>query len=257
LLDGIAALGLEPQALRHVIVTHIHLDHAGAAGTLLRQFPAARLYVHERGAPHMRDPTALVRSATRIYGDQMGPLWGEIVPVEPERLAVLSDGSTIDLGDRLLDVVYTPGHASHHVVLVDRASGSIFAGDVAGVRIPPSDMVSPPMPPPDVDLPAWHASIARLRALQPARLFIAHFGVVTRVAAHLDELDRTLDELVTLVETRLAAGAERDQVAAELQHHIEAQLADAAPDLEPAYALATPSGMSVDGLLRYLRTRNP
>lgn len=137
---GVEALGREIADIRHLLVTHVHLDHAGAAGLLLRRNPQARLYVHEVGAPHAVDPTHLVRSATRIYGDQMGPLWGEIVPVPAGRVIAVSDGETIEVGDRSLSVLYTPGHASHHAAFHDLTHNFVFTGDVAGIRIPPSSM---------------------------------------------------------------------------------------------------------------------
>ena len=150
LLEG---LGEEPRAL---LLTHIHLDHAGAAGALVERFPGLEVYVHARGAPHLADPSRLLASAERIYGDEMAELWGRVLPVPERNLRVVEGGETIAVAGRELDVAYTPGHASHHVVYFDRSDGTAFVGDVAGVRIPPSDFVRAPTPPPDIDVDAWH-----------------------------------------------------------------------------------------------------
>src|SRR5919197_3986977 len=147
LLEGV---GEEPSAL---LLTHIHLDHAGASGALVERFPALEVWVHERGAPHLADPQKLLQSARRLYGDDMDRLWGRVVPVPEQNLRVLEGGETIETRGRELEVLYTPGHASHHVVYLDRADGTAYVGDVGGVRIPPADRVVPPTPPPDVDVP--------------------------------------------------------------------------------------------------------
>lgn len=258
LLGGLEALGLDPQRLRHILLTHIHLDHAGAGGLLLRRFPEARLYVHEVGAAHQADPSKLLASATRIYGDQMDTLWGEIAPVAPERMVVIADGETLDIGERQLDVLYTPGHASHHVTYIDRQSRSAFTGDVAGVRIPPADAVWPPTPPPDLDVAAWHASIARLRAAAPARLCLSHYGVVQRVGPHLNELDAHIDEWIALVERLRAEGLQRDAIVERLIAITRADLMALGSDevTLSRYAWATPYGMAVDGILRFLNKRD-
>jgi glyoxylase-like metal-dependent hydrolase (beta-lactamase superfamily II) len=254
---GVESLGREMADIRHLLVTHIHLDHAGAAGLLLERNSEARFYVHEVGAPHAVDPTNLVRSATRIYGNQMESLWGEIVPVPADRVVAVSDGGTIDLGDRRLSVVYTPGHASHHVAFHDLRTNMMFTGDVAGIRIPPSPDVLPPTPPPDIHVPLWHESVRRLRELVPARLLLTHFGVVNDVQPHLDLLDRRLDEWTALIESFTAEGIDRDKMVDRLKAHVTAQMeADGATGVAVQTALATPYGMAVDGLLRYLRIRD-
>jgi glyoxylase-like metal-dependent hydrolase (beta-lactamase superfamily II) len=159
----------EPRAL---LLTHIHLDHAGASGTLARRFPALQVYVHEVGAPHLAEPDRLLRSAARLYGDDMRRLWGEFEAVPADRIVALEGGETV-LG---LEVVYTPGHASHHVAYIDRERRDAYVGDVAGVRIPPSDLVVAPTPPPEVDLDAWERSLSALAERAPERLHLAHFG---------------------------------------------------------------------------------
>lgn len=253
---GVETLGREVSEIRHLLVTHIHLDHVGAAGLLMQRYPDSRLYVHEVGAPHVIDPTNLVRSATRIYGDQMDTLWGEIIPVPAERVVDVSDGGAIDIGNRTLSVIYTPGHASHHVAYHDARHNVIFAGDVAGIRIPPSPDVLPPTPPPDIDIPLWHESVAHLRERSPARMLLTHFGVVNDVDDHLNLVDARLDEWVRLIESLVAQDVDRDDMVERLIAHVAAQMeADGTTSLSRQMALATPYGMSVDGLLRYLRKR--
>jgi glyoxylase-like metal-dependent hydrolase (beta-lactamase superfamily II) len=181
-LEGMEA---EPRA---ILLTHIHLDHAGATGALMRRDPSLTVYVHESGAPHLADPTALLKSAGRLYGDDMKRLWGEVAPVDPERIQVLKGGETVE-GMRVL---YTPGHASHHVTYFHEESGDAYVGDVAGVRLPGYEYVLPPTPPPDIDVEAWLRSIDDVAALDPARLCLTHFGPFDDVAGHLDRVRRSL-----------------------------------------------------------------
>ncbi|HEX5167222.1 MAG TPA: MBL fold metallo-hydrolase [Thermomicrobiales bacterium] len=253
---GVEALGREMDDIRHLLVTHIHLDHAGAAGLLMQRNPQTRLFVHEIGAPHVIDPTNLVLSATRIYGDRMDQLWGEVLPVPADRVVAVSDGGTIDLGDRRVSVIYTPGHASHHVAFHDLRTNMTVVGDVAGIRIPPSPDVLPPTPPPDINVEHWHESVERLRKLAPLRMLLSHFGVVNDVQDHLALLDRRLDEWTALIESFVADGLDRDTMADRLMAHVMGQMvADGTTSLAQQTALASPYGMSVDGLLRYLRKR--
>ena len=191
--------GLEPRA---ILLTHIHLDHAGGAGTLARMYPGLPVYVHERGAPHMLDPSKLIASATRIYGDYMDVLWGKFEAVPESQLHVLSGGETLDFGDDgSFDVLYTPGHAVHHVSYLT-PDGAAFVGDVAGTRAPDSDVVLPPTPPPDINPPDWQASIDALLARNLTRLHYTHFGASDDVEAHLTQLSERI--------TRWA-GAAKDQ----------------------------------------------
>jgi glyoxylase-like metal-dependent hydrolase (beta-lactamase superfamily II) len=183
------ALGdTEPRA---ILLTHIHFDHAGASGTLARRF-GIPVHVHARGAKHLADPTRLVASATRLYGEEaMQRLWGRVVPVPEEHLVVLEGGETV-LGHR---VAYTPGHASHHVAYLHEETGHALVGDVAGVRIPPSDLVIAPTPPPDIDVDAWKASLDILAGWDPDALCLTHFGRVDDVTRQLDATRASLDEL--------------------------------------------------------------
>jgi glyoxylase-like metal-dependent hydrolase (beta-lactamase superfamily II) len=193
LAGGLAALGCAPRDLHGLLLTHIHLDHGGAAGTLVRQYPHVKVYVHPRGAPHLLDPAKLLASATRLYGDQMDRLWGEFAPVPAANLVVPADGDVLDFGGALFDVAYTRGHASHHACYRDRRSGVVYAGDTGGIRVGPSPYVLPPTPPPDIDVRAWQASIARLRAWDPTAVFVTHFGLYRDAGAHFEALSRELE----------------------------------------------------------------
>jgi glyoxylase-like metal-dependent hydrolase (beta-lactamase superfamily II) len=185
----IAALGGE-EAPRAIFLTHIHLDHAAATGALVRRWPHLKVYVHERGAPHLIDPSRLLASAERLYGDAMEVLWGEIVPVPETHVVALSGGETVS-GMR---VAYTPGHASHHVCYLHEESGTAFVGDVAAVLVPGSNLVVPPTPPPDIDVEAWLDSIDLVESWRPRRLGLTHFGAVEEPAEHLAKVRERLRE---------------------------------------------------------------
>jgi glyoxylase-like metal-dependent hydrolase (beta-lactamase superfamily II) len=202
----IAGLGEEGKSLadiRHILLTHIHLDHAGVTGTLVRRNPQIRVYVHERGAKHMVDPEKLLRSAERLWGDRLGTLWGEFLPVPTENVQALAGGETITAGSRKLDVSYTPGHAWHHVTYFDSLTGTAFVGDTAGIRISGSAVV-PAAPPPDIDLLAWEQSLRNIEERRPARIFLTHFGAWEPVDWHLGEL-----------RSKLADWAERARISLE------------------------------------------
>jgi glyoxylase-like metal-dependent hydrolase (beta-lactamase superfamily II) len=169
---------------RALLLTHVHLDHAGAAGSLVRRFPELPVYVHARGAPHVADPSKLVASAARLYGANMEPFWGEILPVPEGNLRVLEGGERFE-GFR---VAYTPGHAWHHVSFLHEATGDAYVGDVAGVSVPPFDLVAVPSPPPDIDVEAWERSLDAVEGWAPRRLCITHFGPVDGVERHLERV---------------------------------------------------------------------
>jgi glyoxylase-like metal-dependent hydrolase (beta-lactamase superfamily II) len=184
----LAALGGErPKAL---LLTHIHFDHAGAAGALVRRWPDLDVYVHERGAPHMASPERLVASAARLYGGEEGlrETWGEVIPVPEERLKVLSGGETV-LGFK---VAYTPGHASHHVCYLHESTGAAFVGDMAGVRVPPAGLTLAPTPPPDIDVEAWERSLSTIAAWEPQVLALTHFGTADDPPAQLSAVRESL-----------------------------------------------------------------
>src|SRR5947209_14009212 len=172
---------------RVLLLTHIHRDHAGASGVLVERFPDIQVYVHEVGAPHVIDPSRLLKSAAKLYGEEnMKPLWGDVLPVPEENVHVLSGGETVE-GFR---VEYAPGHASHHVVYLHTDSGDLFSGDACGVRIPPSELALAPTPPPDVDLDAWRGTLDKVEALDPGRICMTHFGPIDDVDAHLGRVRR-------------------------------------------------------------------
>jgi len=255
---GVAAAGFAMEQLTRVVVTHIHLDHAGAAGAVLREAPRATFHVHPAGAPHMVDPSKLLASATRIYGDDMDRLWGAFEPVPAERLRVLADGEALAVGARRLVALHTPGHAIHHVALHDPDTGDAFTGDVGGVRLGGLRYVRGPTPPPDIDLDAWRASVARLRALRARRLLLTHFGAYDDAEWHLDELLARLFHWAGWVEARLEQGDEPPAIVGALERRGAAEVARAGggDDAVVGYELATPSHMTVTGIARWMRTRD-
>ncbi len=198
LRGALAARGATVADLRWILLTHIHLDHAGGTGALVRENARVRVLVHERGARHVIDPTRLLDSATRIYGDELAYRFGEVLPVPEDRIQVLRGDETLQLDDggaagRKLAVAYTPGHAWHHVSFLDELTGVAFVGDVAGERYPGYAFVIPVTPPPDIELERWRESWELIRAWQPASIFLTHFGPFPDVEAHLDQLERRTD----------------------------------------------------------------
>lgn len=186
---------------RAVLLTHVHFDHAGGTGALVRRYPDLEVWVHEIGAPHMVDPARLVASARRVWGEYFDQLWGEVVPVPQANIRVVRDADVI--GD--WDVAYTPGHARHHVAYLHRPTRTAFTGDVSGIRID-GGPAFPPTPPPDIDPPAWHASLDRIAAWAPARLAYSHFGVTDDAAEHLAQMHDALDAFTAASATTDAAG---------------------------------------------------
>jgi len=200
---GLAPAGMSVGDLTAILITHIHLDHAGAVGTLVRENPALRVYVHVKGAPHMIDPGKLLVSATRLYGGDMERLWGEVLPVPERNLVILNGGEQIEEGGRALEVAYTPGHASHHVSYFVKDAALAFVGDTAGVKVMPDGDVLPPTPPPDVDLPAWSDSLERIEMWHPDTLFLTHFGPAAPVGTHLGALRENLEAASRLAQASL------------------------------------------------------
>jgi glyoxylase-like metal-dependent hydrolase (beta-lactamase superfamily II) len=238
LLDALA-----DQAPRALLLTHIHLDHAGATGALVRRWPELEVYVHEVGAPHLADPARLISSASRLYGEDMKRLWGEILPVPEANIHALRGGESM-LGFR---VAYTPGHASHHVCYLHEDSGRAFVGDVAGVRIPPASLVVPPTPPPDIDVEAWQQSIDLVLSWRPRSLGITHFGAVDDPAAHLHALRERLNRW-----TERARGTDQEQFERGVRDEIRA---GANSDTAAAYEQAIPPEQVYLGLARYWHKR--
>lgn len=252
LVAGIRAAGVEPSAITRIVVTHIHLDHSGGTGTFVRDHaPRAHVWVHPLGLPHLVDPSKLIRSATRLYGETMDVLWGEIAPLAEAQVTALDDGQRLTLAGHELEVLFTPGHAAHHVALRHIQSNAIFAGDVAGVRVPGAAPINPPTVPPEFDLDLWVESIDRLLAFKPYALLLIHFGVYYDAEAHLHELKRRLHEWTNLVRDGLEAGRTPAELGAELQRRDAAAPGNEAEgirrlDLIAGYAI------NASGIQRYL-----
>ena len=253
---GLRDRGHTLRDVRSLLLTHIHLDHAGAAGTIVERVPGVRVHVHERGAPHMIDPEKLLASATRLYGDQMDTLWGAFLPVPADRIEVLKGGERLEAGGRSLRVAYTPGHARHHVSYLDEESGMAYVGDTGGVRVS-GDYLIAPTPPPDIDLEAWRASLDAIEAWQPVSLFLTHFGPVTPARAHLSRFRQTLTSAADAVKTLMAAGGSDEDKVRSFVEQMRCEARKALPEHEAKAAeLAAPFEQLWQGLARYWQKRN-
>jgi glyoxylase-like metal-dependent hydrolase (beta-lactamase superfamily II) len=239
-----------------ILLTHIHLDHAGATGALVRENPRLAVYVHKNGARHMLDPSKLLASAQRLWPNNLQLLFGEALSVPAENLRILEGGENLTLGSRKLEVVYTPGHASHHVSYFDKTEGVAFVGDTAGVRIEGNSFVMPATPPPDIDLGIWDTSFAAILERKPARLFLTHFGFSDNPSEHILLFRERLHRWAALTEEILRTAAS-DSAAmdsflsathAEISEHLPAGEAD-------HYAFSAGLNLSFLGLARYLRKR--
>jgi glyoxylase-like metal-dependent hydrolase (beta-lactamase superfamily II) len=256
LREALTACGLSMRDVSALLLTHIHLDHAGASGTLVRENPGLRIYVHERGAPHLVDPSKLVASATMLYGDAMDRLWGEVVPVPASSLAVLKGGERIEEGGRSFEVAYTPGHASHHVSYFNSDTGIAFVGDTAGIKIIENGYVLPPTPPPDINLEIWEQSLRSIEAWHPETLFLTHFGPHGAASAHIAELRVHLALAADLAKQSLArdeTDAQREVwFSEELRRELRRRLGDAEGR---SYEIAGRLDLSWRGLARYWRKK--
>lgn len=256
-LDTLAARlaehGFAPGDVRHVFVTHIHLDHAGAAGWWARQ--GAQVYVHHVGMPHLIDPSKLLNSARRIYGARMDALWGEVLAAPAERVTPLFDDQVVRAAGLTFTALDTPGHAYHHHVL--RLGDVAFTGDAAGVRLPGQALISMPSPPPEFDLEAWQRTIARLLGENFTTIYPTHFGPLDDVRDHLTALNGLLHEASEFVRARMQAGVERDELVRQYLawNRQRAEALGASEDAFQQYELANPLFMSVDGMLRYWRKK--
>lgn len=258
---GLRQAGLDQEDLAYLIVTHIHLDHAGGAGDIANAFPSATVVVSEVGAPHLHDPQRLNASSRRVYGELMDTVYGNCTPVERERLLAVDDGHHIDLGDgRRLELLATPGHAKHHIGIWDEATGTIFAGDSVGVKLPGMRTLRPATPPPDFHLEAATRSVGRYLERDPARIYLAHYG---EIAPPREALESAVERLHLWAETAEDAYREHD----ELDHVAETLAQRFADEFEPALIPDDPHGAervrlmsgirsNAAGLLRYLRRRD-
>ena len=255
---GLTAQGVSVSDLDAILLTHIHFDHAGATGTLVRENPRLAVYVHEKGAPHMADPAKLLSSAGRLYGDAMHRLYGEFIPVPQENLRILKGGEKISIGSRDLDVLYTPGHASHHVSYVDGVRGIAFVGDTAGIRISGQPFVMPVTPPPDINLETWQVSIGLIRSVQPGSLFVTHFGFAPDPANHLREHMTRLEWWAEVVRESLQGGADDAALSAQFVARVSEDMRSHLSEKEIFnYANTGGLGLSFLGLARYWRKRQP
>jgi glyoxylase-like metal-dependent hydrolase (beta-lactamase superfamily II) len=256
LLAGVQAAGVPLEALRQLIVTHIHLDHSGGAGVIARQLPWVKVYVHPVGAPHLVDPSKLLASAARLYGPQMQSLWGTTAPVPQENLVIVNDRDEIKIPGSILRAFDTPGHARHHHAYLDASSGLLFTGDVGGVRMPGVRYVRPPTPPPELDIDAWVASIAKLRALKATGVCPTHFGLFQGdLAWHWDDLEKRLVDWGQLVRGELERGGDENKILAQLKSQAAGEFQRLGVD-PGAYDVAVSYASLVSGYVRYWRKKN-
>jgi glyoxylase-like metal-dependent hydrolase (beta-lactamase superfamily II) len=253
LTAGLKDRGVSHEDVRQVFLTHIHLDHAGASGHLSGMLPNATFYVHEVGYPHHVDPSKLVKSATRIYGERMDELWGETRPVPEDRIRVLEDGEETEAAGGVLLAHDTPGHAYHHLAYLEPDSGALFTGDVAGIRLPGQSYIRPPTPPPEIDVEAWIQSINYMRQIDPASLWLTHFGSYEDVGRHLGELEQRLQDWLLFVEGQMDEGSGREEISDQLKAKGDAEMLAEGSDITESerYGLAGSYSMLTDGLMRY------
>ncbi|HEY2459968.1 MAG TPA: MBL fold metallo-hydrolase [Candidatus Acidoferrum sp.] len=254
LRERLAANGLSVSQLDAILLTHIHLDHAGATGALVRENPRLTVYVHRNGAPHMMDPSKLLHSAGRLWGDALPRLFGETLPVPAENLRILDGGEMLTLGGRKMDVADTPGHASHHVSYFDGAEGVGFIGDTAGIRIQNGPYILPATPPPDIDLELWDESFAAILQRKPTRLFLTHYGFSEQPDAHLAEFRERLHRWAGMAAETIRNSADenaaRDAFVAQSRIEMVRELGEAGAE---HHAFTAGLDLSFLGLARYLK----
>jgi glyoxylase-like metal-dependent hydrolase (beta-lactamase superfamily II) len=256
--QGLRSLGLSMADVRGLLLTHIHLDHAGASGTIVRDWPDVQVYVHQHGLRHLLDPSRLLESAARLYGSEMERLWGAVLPVPESQVHALSGGERLDLGGRWVEVAYTPGHATHHVSYLDAQTKSAFVGDTGGVCLPGArQVVVPPTPPPDISLELWRDSIRRIGEWQPRRLYVTHFGAIDDPAAHLLRLEKQLEAFANLVLATLGEQAsDQERVERFVERAVGAVRKSMSDEDIRRYQLAMQFDHCWFGLARYWRRKN-
>ena len=253
--SGLRDRGLTLRDVRALLLTHIHLDHAGASGTIVERVPGARVYVHERGAAHMIDPAKLLASATRLYGERMDTLWGAFEPVPAENVTVLKGGERLELGGKAIEVAYTPGHAKHHVSYLDTHSGVAYVGDTAGVQV--GNYLIAPTPPPDIDIEAWQHSLDTIDAWQPVSLFLTHFGPVSAARAHLARFRTTVASAAETARQMIDSGGTDEELARRFAERMRQDARKRLPEHEARAAeLAAPFDQLWQGLARYWQKKN-
>jgi glyoxylase-like metal-dependent hydrolase (beta-lactamase superfamily II) len=248
--------GIRIADIRTIVLTHIHLDHGGATGTLVNEQPDMRVYVHEKGAPHMVDPEKLLASATRLWGAEMDRLWGEVRPVPKDVVVTLAGGERIDAAGRALAVAYTPGHASHHISFFNADSGVAFVGDTAGICLSRGGFVLPPTPPPDIDPDLWRQSLAIIDAWRAETLFVTHFGPHAPAASHLTEMADHIGLVANIVRESLGRAGDDEAREAWFTDEVRRELRRRLPEDGAArYEVAGRFDLNWKGLARYWRKK--
>ena len=254
---GLQALGQSVHSLDSLLLTHIHLDHAGATAALVRENPSLKVYVHEFGAVHMIDPSKLLASAGRLYGGDLKPLYGECAPVPKEILLPLDGGAQLRIGDLELDVFYTPGHASHHVTYWDRESRTALVGDTAGIRVEGDTFLLPATPPPDIDVEIWNQSLDAISSWNPERLFLTHFGFIENPREHIRLYKERLAEWSALTRKLLASGMETTEAEKTFVDSVASQIKSTLPaDEAEHYIFNGGLRLSWLGLMRYVKKKD-
>lgn len=258
LTTALATKGITFGDVRHLLITHIHLDHAGATGSIVEKHPHIEVLVHARGARHMIDPSKLLASASRLYGQDMDRLWGDVKPVDAARIRVLEGGETISVAGREMRVEYTPGHASHHVSYFDTASRVAFVGDTAGIRRGSGAFVMPPTPPPDIDIEAWRESERKMLAWDPDTLFLTHFGPHRGARQHLQGMFENIAEWSRIVRRLLAdTSLSDDERQSRFTDEVSRDLVRRVGETEASdYTKAGGLNYSYQGLARYWQKRH-
>jgi len=254
---GLESHGLRVTDLHAILLSHIHFDHAGAIGLLVAEHPELPVYVHERGAPHLVDPTKLLASATQVFGDRMDYLWGPFLPVPAEQIRVLEGGERLSFGSRSFEVLYTPGHASHHVSYLERATDTAYVGDMGGIRLPWLPYTLPVTPAPDFHLERWLASVDAIEAWKPRRIFSTHFGFSENLATDFAQLRHGLHDWTETARRLLESPGTDDERAAAFERHVLASLAGkATPEAIETAALFSNYEASFHGIARYLHKKS-
>ncbi|HEU5254798.1 MAG TPA: MBL fold metallo-hydrolase [Vicinamibacterales bacterium] len=254
---SLAAQGIGVGDIESILITHIHLDHAGATGLLVRDNPRIRVFVHEKGAPHVVDPSKLINSANQLWGvEGVARLWGQVIPVPEANLQVLGARARITAGGRTFDVRYTPGHASHHVSYFDDRSGLVWAGDTAGLRFTSKVFTLPPTPPPDIDLEAWRDSLAKIRDWKPETVFITHCGPYAGAAAHLDHIETSLRDVAEMARRAIQTDASDDAKYERFKENVFAYVRSAVDEQEMRpLEFVGPLEFNWRGLVRYWKKK--
>jgi glyoxylase-like metal-dependent hydrolase (beta-lactamase superfamily II) len=257
LRSSLAAQGIGVGDIESILITHIHLDHAGATGLLVRDNPRIRVFVHEKGAPHVVDPSKLINSANQLWGvEGVARLWGQVIPVPESNLQVLGERAQITAGGRTFDVRYTPGHASHHISYFDDRSGLVWAGDTAGLRFTSKVFTLPPTPPPDIDLEAWRDSLAKIRDWRPETVFITHFGPYAGAAAHLDHIETSLRDVAEMARRAIQTDASDDAKYERFKEDVFAYVRSAVDEQEMRpLEFVGPLEFNWRGLVRYWKKK--